>query len=60
MFSMDELERIENTLNGFDMFVEMNKHHNNRDTWAGGYNAGLSVAVKEIRGILAKEGLEAK
>ena len=60
MFSMDELERIENTLNGFDMFVEMNKHHTNRDTWAGGYNAGLSVAVKEIRGILTKEGLEAK
>ena len=60
MFSMDKLERIESTLNGFDSFVEMNKHHNNRDTWAGGYNAGLSVAVKEIRGILAKEGLEAK
>ena len=60
MFSMDELERIENTLNGFDVFVEMNKHHTNRDTWAGGYNAGLSVAVKEIRGILTKEGLEAK
>ena len=60
MFNMDKLERIENTLNGFDMFVEMNKHHTNRDTWAGGYNAGLSVVVKEIRGILTKEGLEAK
>lgn len=56
MFSMDKLEQIENILNGFNRFVEMNEHHTNRDTWAGGYNAGLSVVVKEIRGVLAKEG----
>ena len=56
MSSMGKLEQIENIVKGFDTFVDMNKHHDNQDTWAGGYNAGLSVAVKVIRAVLAKEG----